>query len=153
MGKNGTGMSPVLVLLLGLGMPASASDTSGELAIEAGRLQAMLGKTETLLKLTDNEEVSPTTDTVRQTDDPFILLKDAVIRYDRDLSEACARNAITGPICNDLLAPYWLASRTVPPRADLATMIEGVSRHITPFWKEACRVGGKGSDDSLCEIE
>jgi len=127
-------------------------DKQAELAISAGRLHAMLGKTEVLLGL-DEDETAPTGDTVEETDDPFVLLKDAVIRYDRDLSDACQRQAIAGAQCNDLLAPWWLAAHTAPGRVDVGKLIEGVTPHIAALWKTACQSRGKGSDPSLCEIE
>ena len=152
-GKYLAGALATLLFLAGASAGQVNDSASSDLVVEAGRLHAMLGKTEVLLKLEESDEPAPTGDTVRETDDPFVLLKDAVIRYDRDVSDACRTKAIAGPMCNDLLAPWWLAAGKRPPDSRLQDWIEATSRHITPFWKEACRINGAGADPSLCEIE
>jgi hypothetical protein len=146
-------LAALLLFLAGASAGQANDSASSDLVVEVGRLHAMLGKSEILLKVGESDKSAPAGDTVRETDDPFVLLKDAVIRYDRDVSDACRRNAIAGPICNDFLAPWWLAAGTRPPDSRLQDWIEATSRHITPFWKEACRINGAGVDPSLCEIE
>lgn len=151
------GLFLAALLVAGLAtVPVSAgtnTEATGELAIDAGRLHAMLGKTELLLGLNEDETSPTTADTVHETDDPFVLLRDAVIRYDRDLSDACQQGAIAGTQCNQMLAPWWLASRTAPKGIDLRKLIDSTTPYVTALWKNVCRTRGPGPDPSLCEME
>jgi hypothetical protein len=136
--------------------PSSETD-SAVLAIDAGRLVAMVDRTAEALKL-----LAPSTrdddagQEPAQTGPVFPELAYAVRRYNILVGEACSVGAADAEFCAEPYAPVWLddAPDALHGNAALRAMIDDAAAHLEPFWRLICAKATRASkDEAFCQLE
>ncbi len=125
-----------------IGASAQTSDDKTVLAIEAGRLVAMLGQASVLLK--EPEAEAPTGGSATET------LNFVVARYNVLRARACADRVIVGAHCAFAYAPVL---RDDPaPFAVQQQEESDVEGRVLPFWELVC-AKLDDPDHAVCQLE
>lgn len=127
----------------------AANGSETELSIDAGRLDAMMMKSEEMLHLTSADSQLPQSTGFEQA---FAALKDAVSRYRRIAPVACSTHAVGTALCADY-SPAWLGDTTVPQADELRRRIDEATGHIAPLWDALCAPRKEAGDAEVCQIE
>jgi len=124
----------------------SSDDEATQLAIEAGRLNAMMDQVALLLGVANGEEIAPSTH-----EDAFSELSDAVRSYNRLGPVACAQIVVPEGICPGSYAPGWLARPPITAK-DLRHDIDDAATHLEPFWRMVC-AAKDNANHKTCQLE
>lgn len=130
---------------------AAAAQDSMALAIDSGRLDAMMRKSAEILQISDVDETSlpPVTDEGQA----YAALRDAVSRYERLVPIACHLGKVSDEFCTAAYAPSWLNDTALPDDDEFRRRIDDASAHIAPFWNALCEPLRAQGENDACEIE
>jgi hypothetical protein len=140
--------------------PADAPSSDADpavLAIDAGRLGAMVDRTADALKfLAPSARDDTTAQEPAQTGPVFPELVYAVRRYNILVGEACSAGIVGMEFCANPYAPTWLgdAPDASYGNAALRAMIDDATAHLEPFWSLVCAKATRASkDEAFCQLE
>ena len=153
---NAFGVLALAIVLLFLMATVRYRDEARDIAIEAGRLDAMMDNVGVILGARRFEpDVKPSTP-FDSRDYAEQSLARAMIQYDRLLPIACSRRLVRGAICRRAPWPAWMNHRALSDESDqvLRERLNEVSARVVPFWSAFCKspAGGAGRR-SACETE
>jgi len=109
-------------------VPAQESGDETVLAMDAGRLVAMLDQASVLLKAGEAKEPDG--------EDPVLALDFALNRYNILRQIACARAVMEGPECASAYTP--VLRRPPVSVSVLRQELDDAEAHILPFWEAVC---------------
>ncbi len=142
-----------IALCMALLQPAALAqdgDVTG-LAIDAGRLDAMMRKSAEILRIADVDETQ--LPPVEGEGQAYAALRDAVARYRRLVPIACHLGKVSGAFCSDAYAPSWLNDPVLPKAGEFRRRIDDATAHIAAFWDALCEPLRAQGENDACEIE
>jgi hypothetical protein len=156
---RGIGRGLLLALAVALfSAPVIATTRQDEetvaIAIEAGRLDAMMDSVGRVLRIHGPRDLDPRASYEPRTYIAFSL-KRAVSQYNRLMPVACARHLMTGGRCGRRYEPIWLQRLSDRDTdAILQAHVDDAAKPIEALWTALCghRSIARGQRDA-CEIE
>jgi hypothetical protein len=133
------------------------SDLAYQMAIDAGRVDAMVTRAEEAADLILADKMPKEPANLREYDETTVRnLKIAILRYNLLAEAACEADRPNREFCGEPYMPDWLRAPASTPysQSQMQTMIREANARITPMWNAVCaRARTASRNERYCELE